>query len=235
VSAPALSIAFFDRDRRLYGTARSGASVLFEGSNATAVAEGPALERDEEAVRAELEGRFSLELAPVAEQADLGFLAARLCRVRGEVGGTKVDCLGTVAETREAPAWDELDALRTLSVLVDEGHALLAVARRPRGALGHGEELIVARLMRDGEWLGVEEARISTVYDAEGRQRSAGLELWLPGEDFPRRGSGTAVVGSSLELEGLQVHVAVFDWRLEGREGLGAYELMVRSQAPAAA
>ena len=43
------------------------------------------------------------------------------------------------------------------------------------------------------------------------------------------------VAGSSLELEGLRVHVAVFDWRLEGREGLGAYELMVRSQSPAAA
>jgi hypothetical protein len=81
----------------------------------------------------------------------------------------------------------------------------------------------------------VENTRISTVYDGDGRQRSAGLELWLPGEDFPRRGSGSAVAGTSLELEGLHVHVAVFDWRLEGREGLGAYELMVRSQAPAAA
>jgi hypothetical protein len=235
VSAPALSIAFFDRDRRLYGSARSGASVLFEGSKATAVAEGPVLERIGEEVRAELKGRFSLALAPASEEVDLGVLTARVCRVRGEVGGTNVDCLGTVAETREAPSWDELDALRSLSVLVDEGHALLAVARRPRGALGHGEELVVARLVREGELLGVEDARISTVYDGEGRQRSAGVELWLPGEDFPRRGSGTALAGSSLELEGLQVHVAVFDWRLEGREGLGAYELMVRSQAPAAA
>jgi hypothetical protein len=235
VSAPALAIAFFDRDRRLYGSARSGASVLFEGSKATALPEGPALESEGEGIRAELAGRFSLVLEPVSEQADLGVLAARLCRVRGEVGGTQVDCLGTLAETRVPPAWDELDAMRSLSVLVDEGHALLALARRPRGALGHGEELVVARLMREGELLGVQEARISTVYDGEGRQRSAGLELWLPGEDFPRRGSGTAVAGSSLELQGLQVHVAVFDWRLEGREGLGAYELMVRSQAPAAA
>jgi hypothetical protein len=235
VSAPALSIAFFDRDRRLYGSARSGASVLFEGSKATALPEGPTLESKGEVIRAELAGHFSLVLEPISEQADLGVVAARLCSVRGDVGGTKVDCLGTVAETREAPAWDELDAMRSLSVLVDEGHALLAVARRPRGARGHGEELVVARLMREGELLGVEEARISTVYDGEGRQRSAGLELWLPGEDFPRRGSGTAVAGSSLELQGLQVHVAIFDWRLEGREGVGAYELMVRSQAPTAA
>ena len=83
--------------------------------------------------------------------------------------------------------------------------------------------------------LGVEDARISTVYDAEGRQRSAGLELWLPGEEFPRRASGTVVAGSSLELEGLNVHAAVFRWRMEEREGLGAYELMMRDQPPAVA
>jgi hypothetical protein len=31
------------------------------------------------------------------------------------------------------------------------------------------------------------------------------------------------------------VHAAVFRWRFEGREGIGAYELMVREPAPAAA
>jgi hypothetical protein len=94
---------------------------------------------------------------------------------------------------------------------------------------------VSAALIQNGELLSVEDARISTVYDGEGRQRSAGLELWLPGEDFPRRGSGVVVAGSSLELEGLRVHVAVFRWRVEGREGVGAYELMVREASPAAA
>jgi hypothetical protein len=94
---------------------------------------------------------------------------------------------------------------------------------------------VVAGLVHEGELLSVEDARISTVYDGEGRQRSAGLELWLPGEDFPRRGSGTAVAGSSLELENLRVHAAVFRWRLEERDGVGSYELMVREEAPAAA
>ncbi|MFL5865952.1 MAG: hypothetical protein ACJ766_02510, partial [Thermoleophilaceae bacterium] len=100
---------------------------------------------------------------------------------------------------------------------------------------GHGEELITAVMLEAGEQRSVEDARISTVYDGDGRQRSAGLELWLPGEDFPRRGSGSAVAGSSLELEGLTVHAAIFRWRVEGREGLGAYELMVRAEDPAAA
>jgi hypothetical protein len=235
VSAPAVSIAFFDRERRVYGSARSGASVLFKGTTPTALPEGPAVEDEGDGLRAELPGLLSLRLEPVSAPADLGLASARVCRVTGDVGGTNVDCLGTVAEARGAPAWEQLDALRSVSVLIDERHALLAVARRPRGSQGHGEELVVAQLMREGELLAVEEARLSTVYDGEGRQRSAGLELWLPGEDFPRRGSGTVVAGSSLELEGLRVHVAVFDWRLEGREGLGAYELTVRSESPVAA
>ncbi|HEX2234214.1 MAG TPA: hypothetical protein VHG69_12720 [Thermoleophilaceae bacterium] len=235
MSVPAVSLAFFDRERQLYGSARSGASVLFKGVTATALPEGPEVQGDGEGFQAELPGVFSLRLQPISEPAELGFVAARVCRVAGEVGGAKVDCLGTVAEAREVPSWDQLDALRSLTLLADETHALLAVARRPRGALGHGDELVVARLLQEGELLAIEEARISTVYDGEGRQRSAGLELWLPGEDFPRRGSGTAVAGSSLELEGLRVHVAVFDWRLEGREAMGAYELTVRSEAPTAA
>jgi hypothetical protein len=234
VSEP-LSIAFFDPDRQLYGTARSGATVLFEGTNATALAEGPAIESKGERVSAELGDRLSLELEPVTPEVELGDVSARVCRVAGTALGRPVDCLGTVARTRSAPKWDELDALRTLSVLVDSDHAALALARRPRGARGHGEELVRAVLFHEGELLSVEEARISTVYDGEGRQRNAGLELWLPGEEFARRGSGSAVAGTSLELEGLSVHIAIFRWQLEGAEGYGAYELMVREPAPAAA
>ncbi len=159
----------------------------------------------------------------------------RVCRVRGTAAGRTVDCLGTLAETATPPRWEELDALRSVSALVDESHALLAIARRPRGAVGHGKELVSARLLEDGTMREVNEARISTVYDGDGRQRSAGLELWLGDEEFPRRGSGLVVAGSSLDLEEIEVHAAVFRWRLEGREAIGAYELMVRREPPEAA
>ena len=92
-----------------------------------------------------------------------------------------------------------------------------------------------ARLLEEGRFLEVEDARISTVYDGDGRQRSAGLELWLPGEEYPRRGSGLVVAGSSLQLEEIEVHAAIFRWRLDGREGIGAYELMARTPEPVAA
>ena len=235
MSEPALSIAFFDPDRKLYGTARSGATVLFEGTTPTALAEGPEVQPKGEGFRAGLGDRFTLDLEPLAPAAELGGVSARVCRVTGEALGRRVDCLGTIGETRAAPRWDELDALRTVSVLVDPERALLALARRPRGARGHGDELVKAALLNAGELLDVEEARLSTVYDGEGRQRSAGLELWMPGEEFARRGSGTAVAGTSLELEGLSVHIAIFHWLLEGVEGYGAYELMVREPPPDAA
>jgi hypothetical protein len=57
----------------------------------------------------------------------------------------------------------------------------------------------------------------------------------LKDEDYARRGSCAAVAGSSLELEGLSVHAAVFRWRLDGRDAIGAYELMIRAEPPAAA
>jgi hypothetical protein len=235
VSDPVPAISFFDTSREIYGTAREAATVLFRGTRPQAFAEGPSVERKAGRVRAELSDRFALELEPVAPEADLGGLVARLCRVTGDVGETKIDCLGTLADTKVPPTWNELDALRSISALGDAENAVLALARRPRGALGHGQELITAWLLEAGELRGVDEARVSTVYDGDGRQRNAGLELWLPGEDFPRRVSGSAIAGSSLELEGLDVHVAVFRWRMDGRDAAGGYELVVRREPAAAA
>jgi hypothetical protein len=235
VSAPALALSFFDLAHDIPGTARSGASVLFEGRTPVALPEGPSIEPSGDGWHAELPGSLSLALEPVSDTAELGGVRARVVRARGEAAGRQVDGLGTVSETTVAPRWDELDAVRTISALVDEQHALLAVARRPRGAVGHGHELVRAQLIEDDASLAVEETRISTVYDSGGRQRSAGLELWLPGEEYPRRGSGQVIAGSSLDLEGLQVHVAVFRWRLDGREAVGSYELMLRSDPPVAA
>ena len=235
MNAAAFAFSFFDPDHELHGTARSGATILFEGRKPAAHAGGPELEQEGESWRARLEDRFALELEPRSAEIDLGAVTARVCRVRGEVTGRAVDCLGTFAITREPPRWEELDAVRSICALVDEENALLALAHRPRDAAGHGDERVRATLIVEGEPREVEDARISTVYDGGGRQRSAGLELWLPDEEYPRRGSGLVIAGSSLELDPVRVHAAVFRWRLDGREGIGAYELMVRVEPPAAA
>ena len=231
----AVALAFFDSAHGRYGLMRGGATLLFEGSSASVLEGGPEVEHEGDGWRVASGERLELTFEALSRPVELGGVKASLCRVRGNVDGTPIDSLGTVGETASPPSWDELDAVRSVSALFDEGNALLALSRRPRGALGHGDELTVAWLIQDGEPLGVEDARISTVYDGEGRQRSAGLELWLPGEDLPRRASGTVAAGTSLELEALNVHAAVFRWRMEEREGLGAYELMVRDDPPSAA
>jgi hypothetical protein len=234
VSEPALSLQFFDPEHGLHGSARAGMTLLFEGSASEALPDGPRVERAGDGWRAGLDGAFELELEPVAPAAELDGITAHVCSVTGTVGSQRVRCLGTVAETRTAPVWDELDALRSISALFDGGHAFLAISRRPRGVVGHGQEQVAAWLLDGGKPVALEEVRLSTVYDGEGRQRSAGLELWLPDEDFPLRGSGTVVAGSSLQLEGVDVHAAIFRWRIGDREGAGAYELMARSEPEAA-
>jgi hypothetical protein len=231
----AYAVSFFDPDRELYGTVRSGATILFEGRSPAAHAEEAQISADGDGWTAELHERLSLRFAPLSPEIELGLIATSLCRVEGQVGGRAIDCLGTLAITREPPRWEELDAVRSISALVDDSNALFAVAQRPRGAAGHGQELVHAAMFKDAELLPIEDARVSTVYDGDGRQRSAGLELWPVGEEFSRRGSGQLIAGSSLELEAVRVHAAVFRWRIEGREGIGAYELMVRNEPPAAA
>jgi hypothetical protein len=125
--------------------------------------------------------------------------------------------------------------VRTISAVFDSTHAILVVARRPRGMPNHGEEAVEAAILSGEELLAVEDARVSTVYDGEGRQRQVGLELWLEEEDFPRRAFGRATAGTSLDLSGLTVHAGLFDWRMDGREGTGAYDVMAREQPDEAA
>lgn len=231
MTEPALSLSFFDPAHGLSATTRSGHTLIFTGTEPVSVDGGPEID----GARAVLDGHFDLAFEPCAPEVELGGVRARVCEVTGTAEGEAIECLGVRSETVQPPRWAELASVRTISAVFDPAHAFLAVAHRPLGAQGHAEERIESGLIVEGEVLDVEEARLSTVYDGEGRQRSAGLELWLPEEELPRRLSGSVVAGSSLEMDGLQVHAAVFRWRFGDREGSGAYELMVREQAPAAA
>lgn len=235
MSGPAISAAFFDPQGDVHASLRSGMGIIFRGERPEIVDEPPELARDGAGWSLRIAREVELTFEPVSEEGRLGGSTARLCRVRGRVGQDALDCLGTVTETTQAPAWDELDATRSISAIFDAAHALVLFARRPRGARGHGEEELTGWLLEDGVLHGIEDARLSTIYDGEGRQRSSGLELWLPGEDFPRRAAGEARAGLSLALEGLIVHAAVFGWRMEGRDGVGAYELSVRDEGGVAA
>lgn len=222
------SITFADRERDLYAAARSGFALVFEGGNAASYDEPVAVEAGGDGWNVRIPGGLDLEFTRVTEPVELGGMRAHLCSAGS--GG-----LGVVAEIHDAPRWQELDATRFVTALADERNAVIAFARRPQGSHGHGDELVVAHLWSDGELKSVEDARISTIYDGEGRPRRSSLELWLPGEDFPRRAFGAVTAGASLALEGLDVHAAAMTWRLEGQDGAGLYELTVREPAPTAA
>ena len=232
-SAPAelaVALSFFDPDTGIHGTVRSGLTLLFEGREARAERGPVEIERADEGWQARASGDVDVKLTPVSDTADLGGFAVSVCSVEGSVGGKKISGLGTAAETRRPPEWRELDLLRAISAVFEPGLAALAVARRPRDASEHGSELVTAVLIEGGELRAPEDVRISTVYDGGGRQHSSGLELWFPGEDYPRRLFGTVQAGTSLELEGLSVHAAAFNWRMEGHVGAGLYELTLRRE-----
>ncbi len=228
------ALSFFDPAHGIHGVWRAGLTLLFEGGTSTALDEGPVVTPIETGHRATLAGRLDLEFTPITEKLPLAGTRVALCRVEGAIGELPVECLGTSTEIASAPAWAEIDVLRTITAVFDEGHAVFAVAHRPHGAEGHGGELVTAAVLVAGEPRAVEHARVSTVYDGAGRQRTVGLELWLPGEELPLRASGRATAGSTLELDGLSVNAAAFDWRMEGRQGAGYYELTVRVEAAAA-
>ncbi|MBA2505238.1 MAG: hypothetical protein H0V29_04750 [Thermoleophilaceae bacterium] len=239
MTEPALSLAFFDPDRRLSGELRGGVTILYEGPTPTAFAEGCKIHREEDgSVAALLDtggADIALRFGPMAGPAELGGARSWVCRVRGEVAGAPLDCLGVATETVDPPRWEELEAVRSMTAVFESERALFCVARRARGTQVHGEEAVEAVLLAGDEVLRAEEARVSTVYDGDGRQRSVGLEIWFPEEDFPRRAFGRVTSGTSLELSGITVHASVFDWRMEGREGAGTYDLMVRESPVEAA
>jgi hypothetical protein len=178
--------------------------------------------------------RFSA-LSPPIELQPAGGMEGyeQLCRVEGTAAGQQLDCLGQRGHGWGAARWEELELARTVSAWWDEAHALTLSALRPAGAAAHDEEALSAFLLDDGEEpqvVAVTEPRLSTTYDAEGRQRRAGVELWVGEDDeLPRRAAGRVACGTSLELGRLRLDCAFFHWRMEGRDGVGRYDVVRRA------
>ena len=183
----------------------------------------------------ELRFRAASEPLELAVDGTQGY--EQLCRVEGTVdaGGrqARVSCLGQRGHSWGAPDWDRTELARSLSAWWDEEHAVALSAVRPVDAQ-HDEEHVAAVLI-DGETpeprvRQVAEPRLSTTYDADGRQRRAGLELWVSEEDeLPRRAAGQVACGTTLELGRLRLDCAFFEWRMEGREGTGRYDIVKRA------
>ncbi|MBW8058955.1 MAG: hypothetical protein FVQ78_01200 [Solirubrobacterales bacterium] len=117
---------------------------------------------------------------------------------------------------------------RSIGIVFSDGGLLALTAVRPKVSTGHGEEEIAAVLCGpDGAPVEVSEALLSTEYGPDGVQRRATLELWTDGEEGqPLRGAGTLISSSSVRRPGLNAEIAFFRWSVEGRDGLGHYEVV---------
>jgi len=116
---------------------------------------------------------------------------------------------------------------RSIGIVFDDG-ALLALSSNLReGGEAHGEEEVTGVLCDpDGAPLRFEESLLSTEYGEDGVQRRATLELWPDLEEMrPLRGAGTLISSVNVRRQGLESEIAFFRWSVEGREGLGTYEV----------
>lgn len=120
---------------------------------------------------------------------------------------------------------------RSIGIVFSDGGLLALSAVRPPGAGGHGDERVTAVICDpDGTSTEVSETLLSTEYDGEGVQRRATLELWIDGDDGqPLRGAGTLISATRGRESDTPSTLAFFRWALEGREGLGHYELVRES------
>jgi hypothetical protein len=116
---------------------------------------------------------------------------------------------------------------RSIGIVFSDGGLLALSASLPEGAEAHGEEEVTAVLADpDGAPLVFEEALLSTEYGEDGVQRRATLELWPDLDEMrPLRGAGTLISSVCVRRQGVDSQIAFFRWSVEGREGLGTYEV----------
>jgi hypothetical protein len=116
---------------------------------------------------------------------------------------------------------------RSIGIVFADGGLLTLSGTAPADGGGHGDEPLLAVLCDpDAGPLVFEKALLSTEYGEDGVQRRVTLELWLDAEDGrPLRGAGTLISSIVAEADGLETRIAFFRWALEGREGLGHYEI----------
>src|SRR5436190_13020371 len=142
-----------------------------------------------------------------------------LGELRRPDGAVQVACLGVRSRGDDGLELAGAELRRSIAVAFSDGGLLALSAARPDGAGDHGAEEIVAALVGpEGEAVPIEEALLSTQYDADGRHRRATLELWPEGEaQPPLRAGGAIVCGTTVPLGELRLDLAFFRWSMDGR------------------
>jgi hypothetical protein len=116
---------------------------------------------------------------------------------------------------------------RSIGIVFSDGGLLALTSHLPDGGHGIDEEEVTAILCDpDAAPLTFEETLLSTEYGEDGVQRRATLELWPSVEEMrPLRGAGSLISAVHVRRQNLDSQIAFFRWAVEGREGLGTYEV----------
>jgi len=116
---------------------------------------------------------------------------------------------------------------RSIGIVFSDGGLLALTSSLPEHGEAHGEEEVTAFFCdADGAPTKFEETLLSTEYGDDGVQRRVTLELWPDVEEMrPLRGAGTLINSVCVRRQSLDSRIAFFRWSLEGREGLGTYEV----------
>lgn len=237
----AVAIDLWAPDRQLFAALRvdgrlggQPAAILVDHDEVTR-AEGAAVELGDGRARVETEGvRLEFELrapmpAAVANVAGLR-RSAQLCEVEGTVarGGRSTSLQGRGVQVRSWADEDPAARRRSVTAATDDGALLHILAVRPQAATPHGDELVAGQVtdpQSDSGAAPFEEVRLSTIYGPDGLPRSAGAELYRPGDEWPSRLAGESLAGFVLELGGTGIAISFFRWTLVGRPGWGVYEI----------
>ena len=179
--------------------------------------------------------RLDLELRAIGAIAELE-PEHPVARTGGMAGhAVAIDGLGQRGHSWGAPDWDRIALARTVAAGLGDDMAVALTAIRPAGAEHHEDERVAATILDRDPDSGAARAsvvvdpRLSTTYDGDGRQRAAGLELFVDDESFPRRAAGEVLCGTTLDLGRLRLQCAFFRWRMEGRTGVGRYDVLRRA------
>lgn len=228
------SLAFFEPDRKVMGIAGPQVSILFSadgklGFSVSDVQQITTYSASHWAARMETAdaGRYELDWRSLGEGASLDSSDVMVCRVTGKIEEAgrrerRMASLGiaTLPSRRGGPP-----VLRSLNVVFDEKNAFFLNAYRPAVYHGHGDERNDAILIVDGEPRRVDEARLSTVYSKDDLHVQASVELYLEGEELPRRLTGEAIEGTHVELTDRDVALAFYNWTMGPHTGVGYYEI----------
>jgi hypothetical protein len=237
-----IALELVDADSGFAGLLADAGSIVFDHAEVLALvgpgeAETTESETGARGRLATAETELELAFAPLGPRAllEAEWMPSRelsICRGSGTLrrDGTaaSISGLGILSQGEDDRGLGG-DALhRYLAIAFADGGLLALTAARRGDGGSHGDESVAAVLVGpDSRPEPISEALLSTEYDPQGRHRRATLELWPEGpEGPPLRAGGDLICGTTLSGAGTRTDLAFLRWSMDGRPGLGRYEVV---------